>query len=878
MSRLINIMRTSDRLMIRFLATGLIAGLACPFSFGQVKTEIQKLWQDDKIGYIIDNQKDKLLSNADFYNYARIRDEEFAEYLKETWSDYSISAGLSEEPRSSLIKQPVFDYSSLDITPPVNLPFSAVPGFNGNGKGQLNPVPRIRKPESDEFTSVKGIFPFYGQQISIQYDKLLTLSATASVSEDSVSGFWKSFSRSNSNHLVDQLMYYRDLLGLGDWGYFQLVKAASNHIFTDNRWRADQLTWALMIRSGFDVRLAFNQNSTTVLFPSENTIYSRQFVMIGQKRFYLDREMNSQLLVTCQNPFPDTGGMIDLKFYRSLNFNGKLAIRKFLVKWNNKNHEFALRYNPETIRFYNDYPSTDPSVYFGAPVSSILKEDLLEQFYPLLSKLNKAQATVLLQQFVQREFEYSSLNKKDELTHSRFAEEIIASRSGDDRSKAVLFSRLIRILLQLPVVGVQFPDYFSTAVCFDEPFDGDFYYWKQGKYIITDPTFLNAPIGVMMPEFSGITPQLIDLSSADSQSDNAQEIWKLAFKRGARRGGASQDVVFDRQGRAFITGYFTDKKSNNPFIACFSEGNSLQWIRKFEGDGKAAAFAITKVNDDEIFIAGSFSGKMEMEGKTLLNSNKNGDLFIAQFNQNGELIWMKNVGIDSTAQDRSLTYSVKFDRSGDNISVQFLNEDGRNIKNDFGGVSETEIYFTVSGNFVSSGVPLSRTVAKSDISGEMAKEYNLLRRHKCHPKVIDAIAVMKLLQKSGMEITGNQIQRLMTRNNPSFAVDHATLFNSLGQIGLLKNDNGIVSLRTIDNKPIILNYLRMEDGARFNISVFGNGDLSVGIISGFQNVVNTVALSLNSLLIDCSSGNVILDYDHDHTLKTVSPETLFSAK
>lgn len=871
------VLKVVARQMISFFLTGFVIGLSCQFSNGQSINELRKLWQNNNFVFPSENQKDKLFSITDFYKYAQTRDEKFAEYLKESWHDYSIFAGLSDEYLKRPIQQPVFNNADR-MDPPVNLLFSKVVCSNNNGTGQIKLIPRIRKPESDEFNSINVIFRFYGQSISISYDKLLALSKINSVSEDSISEYWKSFAQSNSNHLVDQLMDYRDLLGLGDWGYFQLVKATSNHVFTDNPLNADLLTWALMIRSGFDVRLAFNQSSTTLLFPSENTIYFRQFVVIGQKRFYVDREMNSQLLVTCRNPFPDTEGVIDLKFHKSLNFNGKLTVRKFFYQWNNKSYEFTLRYNPEVIRFYNDYPQTDPAVYFGAQVSSTLKEDLLGQFYPLLSKMDKAEAVAFLQQFVQKKFDYVPINQQDELAPSRFAEQIIASKSGDDRSKSVLFSWLIRILLRSPVVGVQFPGHYSTAVCFDEPLDGDFYYFNRGKYYITDPTFLKAPIGVMMPEFSELTPQLIDLSSTVSKPNNALEIWKLALKLGARRGGTSQDVVFDQQGRALITGYLTDKISYYPFVACFSERNSLQWIRKFEGDERAVAFAITKLSDNEIYIAGSFSGTIVMDDATLQSGINNADLFIAQFNQNGEMIWMNKAGIDSTAQDESLAYMVKFDRSGDNISTQWSNEDGRNIKTGFGDTSDNKLCFTGSENSTPGMVPLAWTAYNSEISTKIYKEYNLLTDSKCHPKVAGIVALMKLLQKSESEVTGNQLQKLITRYSSSFPVNNPWLFKAIGLIQQLKNENGILSLRTMGGKPFIFSNMKLEDGARFNLSVYGNGDLSIGIISGIQMVIKQVSLPLNNLLIDCSTGNMILDYDLDHTLKTVSFGIIQSSK
>lgn len=875
MNRSVNLAKVLVRLIGNCFITGMITVADISTLYGQPINEIQKIWQGNNIGYAANNQKNYLLSRVDFYNYARVRDDDYAEYLKQTWHDYSIYSPLLAEPQRNLGEQPVFNYSGFEISMPVNLPFSSVNGINDIGKQHVKSIPRIRKPESGGTNLEKRAFQFYGQQVNLNFDRLILLSPAVPVSEDSVSVFWQSFSRSNSNHMVDQLMDYRDLLGLNDWGYFQLVKATSNMLFPDNSWYEDQLTWALMIRSGFDVRLAYNQNSTTVLFPSENNIFEKQFIMIGQKRFYLDRKMNTQLLVTCQKPFPDTDRMIDLYFYNSLNFSGKLTVGKFSVQWKNKDYEFKLRVNPESVRYYNEYPSTDPSVYFGAPVSSIFKDDLFAQLYPFLSKLNKIQATLFLQQFVQK-LDYKALDPEDKLKFSRFPEAILTSRSGDCNSKSVLFASLVRTLLRLPVVGVRFPGYFSAAVSFNEPFDGEAYHWKQRKYTITDPTYLNAPIGVIMPEFSTLIPQLIDLSEPEEQMDKAMIIWKIAFKLGARRGGANQDFVDDLSGKAFITGYFPNKNSNYPFIASFSEGNSLQWIRKFEGDGKAVAFAIKKVSEDEIYIAGSFNGKLVFDGKTIQSAPKKWDLFIAQFNRNGELIWMKNVGSDQASFEGSLAYIVRFDRSGAEISFQWINEDERNIKTGFGDVGEDGLFFTGSGNLTPGLVPVLGLTRSSGNYDNHSGMPNMMITNKNNPGIADFIAKMKWLLKPGTAFTGNRIQSYFIPGNSSFVIEQK-VFNILGHISIIKNINGITLLRTTDHKPLLFKYLRIEDGARFNISVCDNGDLSIGIITGFQLLGKQGGMPLNKIIIDESTGSLILDYDYDHTLKTGSLESLFSA-
>jgi len=267
-----------------------------------------------------------------------------------------------------------------------------------------------------------------------------------------------------------------------------------------------------------------------------------------------------------------------------------------------------------------------------------------------------------------------------------------------------------------------------------------------------------------------------------------------------------------------------------------------------------------------------------MDEKELQSGSGKPDLFIAQFNQNGELNWMNKIGMDSTAENESLGYLVKFDRSGENLSFQWSDEDERNMRNGFTKPNETGLSFVGSGSFTTDMIPLARMSTKSDIFKDFNNEFNKQADKNSHPTVTGVLALMKMLQKSGTEVTGNQLLNLIIRYNPAFQVNNPLFFNAIGLVDHLKNENGIVVLKTIGSKTIQYGNLKLEDGARFNISVFDNGDLSVGIISGIQKVVMQVALPLNSILIDSSSGNMIFDFDHDHTLKTVSYETLFSAK
>ena len=80
-----------------------------------------------------------------------------------------------------------------------------------------------------------------------------------------------------------------------------------------------------------------------------------------------------------------------------------------------------------------------------------------------------------------------------------FAEETLYYPYADCEDRSILYSRLVRDLLGLDVVLVYYPGHLATAVRFPMQLPGDFFELESGKYLVCDPTYIGAPIGVSMP-------------------------------------------------------------------------------------------------------------------------------------------------------------------------------------------------------------------------------------------------------------------------------------------------------------------------------------------------------------------------------------------
>ena len=90
-----------------------------------------------------------------------------------------------------------------------------------------------------------------------------------------------------------------------------------------------------------------------------------------------------------------------------------------------------------------------------------------------------------------------------------FPEETLFYPFSDCEDRSILFAYLVSNLLGLDVVGLEFPGHAATAVRFNSDVRGDFIDYRNEKYIICDPTYVNANYGECMPQFKTVIPRIV---------------------------------------------------------------------------------------------------------------------------------------------------------------------------------------------------------------------------------------------------------------------------------------------------------------------------------------------------------------------------------
>ena len=128
------------------------------------------------------------------------------------------------------------------------------------------------------------------------------------------------------------------------------------------------------------------------------------------------------------------------------------------------------------------------------------------ELYPVLREKLKGRSELSamerLLNWVQTAFVYEYDDKAWGCDRAFFAEESLFYPYCDCEDRSILLSRLVRDLLGLKVILVFYPGHLAMAVHFTEEVKGDYIMLDGMKFVICDPTYINAPVGKTMPNMN----------------------------------------------------------------------------------------------------------------------------------------------------------------------------------------------------------------------------------------------------------------------------------------------------------------------------------------------------------------------------------------
>ena len=506
-----------------------------------------------------DDEFKKLKDQADdeFSRLKKSVDDEFGELLSSAWREFELARGLVRDETPKPETPPVLRPQEERETPapePEPSP-ETPPSPPPKEPEQPSPVPEeaLHQPKPEEPHAVPQEIPqeqkkppaqipgtppqpsrppvkpgeplsfiFYNTSLHITYDRLWKVDLTGDITPKSIRSFWEFYSKTDYRGFIEQAVHIRQQMELNDWGYCLLLDSISEGIYGRSSRLRPLFIWFMLVQSGYDARVGFNDNTAYLLIPSHNTVYSAPFYELDNVKYYItflglgteQREMRS--LYTYEGKHREAEDLIDFTLDRSPAIDNRPDIKNLSFIYAGKTYRVPVQVNNNVIDFFGLYPQVDLDVYFGAPVSSVTGPSLLESLMPIVRDKPEDEAVSVLLRFVQTALDYQTDDEQFGRENYLFPEETLFYPYSDCEDRSFLFAYLVTNILGLDVVGLQYPGHVAAAVKFTTDVEGDAITFDNARYVICDPTYINANPGECMPKYRTVAPGVIKVNRARS--------------------------------------------------------------------------------------------------------------------------------------------------------------------------------------------------------------------------------------------------------------------------------------------------------------------------------------------------------------------------
>lgn len=433
--------------------------------------------------------------------YKERANQEYARRLKERWERFNVNKAEVPAPKPEPEEPPVADPEEPQ-TPPKKLddgidPIVVTPSTLPPTKPQPKPeTPVVPQGEKVESIGVE----YYGTSVKIAYAPSMKGPRLRDCSEESIATLWSAYADGRTNAWLKDLFELRSRLDLCDWAFNKLVEKASVKLLGDTN-EATVLHTFTLVQAGFKVRMAHQNGEMCLLYPSNITLYNYLYLMIDGQKYYILSDSKEGAIYVCDTVFP--GERIP---------SPEITIPTlYFAIGRNHCYEFASEIHPEVvvsphynrhvISFLNDCPVTPVwQIYIDTSLSDELKNSIYPTLKKQIAHMSEEDAANVILGFVQTAFEYKTDAAQFGYERPLFADEMFNYDYSDCEDRAILFTILVRDLLGLDVVLMQYPAHVATAVRFTSDVKGDYVMVDKDKYIVCDPTYINAPVGMAMPK------------------------------------------------------------------------------------------------------------------------------------------------------------------------------------------------------------------------------------------------------------------------------------------------------------------------------------------------------------------------------------------
>ncbi len=455
----------------------------------------------------------KMQQLNEFSDYKTKQDKEFAGFLKATWVELDTLKGKPLLEKRKIITPPKAPKTELKKSSAKKPILVKLPPQKPIPKPSPKPQQIINQPVKGHIIEVNN----FGIPLIFPYDKKIRQPLRGRINKDTISQQWSLLAKSEYEPLLKQLQSSKQQLKLNDWAYAVLINKVAEKLYPERKNEQALFSWFVLIKSGYKARIAFKNRRIYLLLASQQKIYSTTYLTYDKTKYYaLDFDGGKQprlhKVFTYDANYKGSDQALDMQLPQLMATGLSEQKRDLEFKYANKQYKINSNTNKYLIDFMSTYPQVHWGVFFNSQLNNSTRQQIIEQFRPLVKGLTEQEALNLLLRFVQTSLTYATDDKQFGYENPLFAEETLFYPASDCEDRAILFAWLVQELLALDVVGLHYPGHIATAVKLNMPIDGDSITYQGNKYLIADPTYINANIGTTMPQHKNSKVEFVEIA------------------------------------------------------------------------------------------------------------------------------------------------------------------------------------------------------------------------------------------------------------------------------------------------------------------------------------------------------------------------------
>lgn len=441
--------------------------------------------------------REKMLSG--FQGFRKNIMDDYAKFLNGVWEDYTAFKGEKPYPLPKPKVQPKKKESEPAPKPKEVVPENVKPAEPTKPDKQNDPKPVVPNPSN------MVSFDWCGMTLQLPNAKIQ--GALHGTDKESILAYFEELDNSLlCKEVLPQMATIATSSRFNDWCLFLLIQSYVKKIKSNTDANTRNITcWYIMVQFGFDVRLTLNGNNLFYLIPFQQKVFGRDYIIIHDTPYYLwgEGNPNSQLGLSTPKLPDDAGSYVNLVFLKPLDipYKGKRFSHTFAGR------TISGEVNEYLIKVMAQIPQIPIPLYAISAGDSKARNQVLSQMKQHISNMSEIEAANFMLQFVQS-FDYATDDEQFGFEKPFFVEETLYYPKNDCEDRAIFYHFLVTNLLGNDVHLVHYPMHECNAVNFSQRLNADHYMYQGKQYVICDPTYIGATIGMCMPDFRNTKPEV----------------------------------------------------------------------------------------------------------------------------------------------------------------------------------------------------------------------------------------------------------------------------------------------------------------------------------------------------------------------------------